>query len=105
MKSSLRAPVLVLAGIATAILWGVFVLPATSVAGPMPGREASAFALVVVPPAAASALMLVGGLLGLRLTGDATGGRSWTEILAFGAAMLLGVACTVYTIVLLRAMV
>lgn len=100
-RKSVVAAVLSLVGLLTAASWTLFVLPAAAVsAGPVPGREALLLGLLVVPPSAASASLLAGGILGVRAR-RVRGPRFLTpSSFAFLLVALLGGAAAAYTVIL-----
>jgi hypothetical protein len=104
-SSSLQIPAIAaILGALIAVAWGAFVLPLLGITGPMPGHEFQAYAIAVLPPAAASALLLGGALVGIRR--GALAPRLWRigRNVAFGLAAVLGLASGTYAILVLRAL-
>jgi len=100
--AGLKPVVLALLGLAIAIAWTLVVLPAASVsAGVVPGKEVLLFGLLVLPPAAASSLLVVGGITGLRSRRAIGSSLLRPASLAFLLTVTLGIASAAYTLLLI----
>lgn len=100
--ASWKPAVLALLGLAIAIAWTLVVLPAASFsAGVVPGKDVLFFGLLVAPPAAASSLLVVGGIAGLRSRRTIGSSLLQPGSLAFLLAAILGIASAAYTLLLI----
>jgi hypothetical protein len=91
-----------LAGFAIAVAWIAIVLPAVAFsAGPVPGRKWLLFLALVVPPAGASALLLTGGLRGIRSRRGMPGRSAKVTSVAFVLAAIAGFLAALYTVLLI----